>query len=140
MKKFLTVFLLFPFLLFAEDIAVVKMVEGHPIVRRGNDTISVKVGDVLQEKDILITDSGSKIGAIFDDGSTITLGESSFLNIEAYKFSPIEEKYKFSLNLDKGQILFESGKIGDLAPESFELKIPDGAIGIRGTKFLVKLN
>ena len=139
MKKIIIIFLLFSTLSFADDIAIVKVVEGTPIIKRENETINVKLGDILKTKDTLITNSNSKVGIIFNDGSSLTLGESSFLNIEQYNFKPIEDEYKFTLNLEKGKLMFESGKIGDLSPESFELKIPDGAIGIRGTKFLVEI-
>ena len=35
--------------------------------------------------------------------------------------------------------MFESGKVSEISPESFEFKIPDGIIGIRGTKFIIEL-
>jgi hypothetical protein len=31
----------------------------------------------------------------------------------------------------------ETGKIGKLAPQNFAFQIPQGTIGIRGTKFIV---
>lgn len=139
MKKITIVFLIFSTFLFANSVAIIKMTKGSPVVKRGDETIMIKVGDKIQNNDILITDANSKIGAMFDDGSAITLGESSFLNVEEFKFKPIEEEFKFKLNLDKGKVIFESGKIGELSPESFEFRIPDGIIGIRGTKFLIEL-
>lgn len=139
MKKiFFTFFVLVNFL-FAESIAIVKTAKGNPIAKRDEKTLNLKIGDVLFNNDILITDASSKVGVIFDDGSSLTLGESSFLNIEEFNFKPIEEIYKFSLRLDKGKAMFESGKIGEISPDNFEFKIPDGIIGIRGTKFIIEL-
>jgi len=42
------------------------------------------------------------------------------------------------VTLPKGTIVFESGKIGKLAPEKVTIKVPQGIIGIRGTKFIVE--
>lgn len=93
MKK---IFLLVIFLstaVFAESIAIVKMTEGNPVVQRDGKNLNLSVGDNLNDKDILITDKSSKVGVIFNDGSTLTLSEGSFLNIEEFTYKPIEEKY-----------------------------------------------
>ncbi|CZE46172.1 FecR family protein [Campylobacter geochelonis] len=141
MKKIFSILLLMATFAFsADDIAIIKMIEGSPQAKRGEKVISLNIGDKLKNNDIIITNSSSKIGVIFNDGSSLTIGESSFLNIEKFEFKPIEDIYKFSLKLDKGKALFQSGKIGELSPDNFSLKVPDGIIGIRGTKFLVKLN
>ncbi|QKF65411.1 FecR domain-containing protein [Campylobacter corcagiensis] len=124
---------------FAGDIAIVKMTKGSPVVQRDGKNLNLSVGDKLNNKDILITDKNSKVGVIFNDGSTLTLSEGSFLNIEEFTYEPIEEKYKFTLKLDRGETLFESGKMGEVSPENFEFKIPTGTIGIRGTKFIINL-
>ncbi len=139
LKKIFFIFFIFANFLFAQGIAIVKMAKGNPVVKRDDKIINLKVGDELLNNDILITDANSKVGVIFDDGSSLTLGESSYLNIEEFKFKPIEEIYKFSLKLDKGKAMFESGKVSEISPESFEFKIPDGIIGIRGTKFIIEL-
>lgn len=124
---------------FADEVGFVKESVGDVKVKRSDDYIVVKAKDRLQVGDILITGKSSRVGVIFDDGSTISLDESSYLEIENFVFKPIEEIYKFNLQLDKGSALFESGKIGKISPESFEFKIPEGVIGVRGTKFLVKV-
>lgn len=124
---------------FADEVGFVKESVGDVKVKRSDDYIAVKAKDRLQVGDILITGKSSRVGVIFDDGSTISLDESSYLEIENFVFKPIEEIYKFNLQLNKGSALFESGKIGKISPESFEFKIPEGVIGVRGTKFLVKV-
>lgn len=139
MRKIILLLFCFVLPIFAEDIAIVKMAQGSPIVQRDGKNINLNVGDKLNNKDILITDNSSKVGIIFNDGSTLTLSEGSFLNIEEFTYKPIEEKYKFTLKLDKGESLFESGKLGEVSPENFEFKIPNGTIGVRGTKFIVNL-
>jgi hypothetical protein len=123
----------------AEEIAIVKQVQGQVSVKRSGEIHAVAQSDKLQAGDILITGAASSVGAIFHDGSVLTLEEKSFLRIDAFLFKPIENKFKFNLYLEKGSALFETGKIGNLAPEDFSFEVPEGTIGIRGTKFLVEV-
>ena len=123
----------------AEDIAIIKHVQGSVSIKRAGQLLPAQLSDNLEAGDILITAKDSRIGVIFHDGSVLTLEQNSLLRITAFEFKPIENKFKFNLNLSKGATLFESGKIGTLAPDKFSLDVPGGSIGIRGTKFLVEV-
>jgi len=123
----------------ANDIAIIKNMQGSVKIKRFDQILTAQQGDNLQAGDILITDKNSQVGVIFHDGSVLSLKESSFLRIKEFEFIPIENKFKFKLKLKKGTALFESGKIGTLSPENFSLEVPEGTIGIRGTKFLVEV-
>lgn len=122
-----------------EGIAIVKNTSGEVSVKRSDMIISVKQRDRLYAQDILMTGAQSQVGVIFHDGSVLSLGEKSNIVIEEFIFQPIEKKFQFDLEMDKDTAIFESGKIGTLSPESFRFKIPEGTIGIRGTKFLVQV-
>lgn len=121
------------------DIAIVKKVQGDVTVKRNSEILSVQQSDRLHEGDILITGADSRVGIIFDDGSVLSLEEKSFIRIKAFVFKPLEKSFSFNLSLKKGVALFESGKIGEIAPEEFRFEIPQGTVGIRGTKFLVEV-
>lgn len=122
-----------------ENIAIIKDLQGSVKIKRGAKVILAQKSDNLHIGETLITSANSRIGVIFKDGSVLSLGEKSSLKITVFEFVPISKKFDFKLKLDKGTVLFESGKIGKLAPEKFELQVPDGTIGIRGTKFLVEV-
>ncbi len=143
MKQWITM-LLVTFLLttasFASNgIAIVKQVQGDVTVKHDGEVSRINQGDELNEGDTLITGKDSHVGVIFHDGSILSLKENSFLKVKNFVFQPIEQKFNFKLSLKKGTALFESGKIGTLAPENFSLEVPAGTIGIRGTKFLVEV-
>jgi hypothetical protein len=123
----------------AADIAIVKTVQGVVTIKRGETLVSAQPSATLQQGDLLITDNDSHVGVIFQDGSILTLQENSFLQIRNFLFEPLEQNFNFKLKLKRGTALFESGKIGTLAPEKFQFEIPEGTIGIRGTKFLVEV-
>jgi hypothetical protein len=123
----------------AGDIAIIKNVQGLVKVKRSDQILKAQQSDNLQTGDILITGKDSQVGVIFHDGSVLSLEGNSFLRIKEFEFIPIENKFKFDLKLKKGTALFESGKIGTLSPENFSFEVPEGSIGIRGTKFLVEV-
>lgn len=124
-------------MLAAENIAIVKFAKGSVKIKRQENIIQANVGYQLQVKDIVVTEKDSSAGIIFDDGSSLTLGENSYIAIEEFVFKPLEQEFDFNLYIEKGKTVFKSGKIGKLAPDNFQMRIPRGIIGIRGTKFLV---
>ncbi len=136
MKYLLTLLLLIT-TIYAEDIAIVKELSGDVSAKTLHSTHQLKLGEHLSEDMILITKQNSTLTIIFNDNSTLILGENSLLNLKKFIFKPMSQEYEFKLFLQKGSLSFESGKIGELSPESFELKVPEGVVAIRGTKFLV---
>ncbi len=130
--------LLFSFL-FSDDIAIVKNTKGDVFAKRAESMHRLLVGDKLQERDILITKSLSSIGVLFNDGASLALGENSILSVNRYIFKPTKNQFQFDMNMRKGLATFESGKIGKLSPESVKFRVPEGIIGIRGTKFFVEV-
>lgn len=125
-------------LLFA-NVGIIKKVTGAVEIKRQGKVIIAKVGSKLENSDVIITKSKSSVGIIFDDGSRLSLSEKAIFRINTFIVNPSKKKYKVDLELKKGKAMFSSGKIGKLAPKSFKFKIPEGAIGIRGTKFVVEV-
>jgi hypothetical protein len=125
--------------IYASDIAIVKKTQGEVYAIRDSAMVKLKVGDKLQVGDTIITKEKSGIGVIFHDGSILSLGDNSIMAIEDYLFNPAQHEFKFNVDFKKGFASFESGKIGDLSPESVEFKVPEGIVGIRGTKFYVEV-
>ena len=121
------------------SVAMVKTLTGKAEVKRGKKTISLKVGSTLENGDILKSKSKSAIGIIFDDGSRVSLGEKAIFVINKFKVKPSKKEYDVDLDLKKGKAVFSSGKIGKLSPKSVKFRIPEGIIGIRGTKFAVEV-
>ena len=130
---------LFSSFLLAENIAIVKNVTGKVYAKRAKVEVELNIGNQPQKGDILITQKDSSVGVIFHDGTLLSLGENSVLSIDKYLFKPSKNQFAFDLNMKKGLATFESGKIGKLAPKTVHFIVPEGTIGIRGTKFYVEV-
>jgi len=135
----ITVILLIMSSYLLSSIAIVKKTTGKVLVKRNKMEISIQAGSGLMVGDIVMTKSKSSAGIIFDDGSRLSLGEKAIVVIREFKVKPSIKEYDVDLDLKKGKAVFSSGKIGKLAPEALKFRIPEGIIGIRGTRFAVEV-
>jgi hypothetical protein len=120
-------------------IAVVENVNGTATVVRQGRTISAKIGLDIYQYDTLRTGSDGSIGVIFNDDTSLSLGPGSMLVIDEFVFAPREGKYSIALRMVKGTVAYFSGLISKLAPESAHIETPTSSIGIRGTKFVARV-
>jgi hypothetical protein len=125
-------------LLFA-SVGIVKNTTGKVDVKRDKKVIVIEAGFTLENGDIIMTKSKSSIGITFDDGTLLSLGEKAIFVINKFKVKPEKKEFDVDLYLKKGKAVFSSGRVGKLAPKSVKFRIPEGIIGIRGTKFAVEV-
>jgi hypothetical protein len=109
--------------------------------------VPVKNGDMLNEKDIILTGKGASIVLVFSNGSSVKLGADTRLAIDEFKMDPLGEdinmstltaepsKSKTTLNLAYGEMVGDVKKLN--ASSSYSIKTPVGAAGIRGTIFRI---
>jgi hypothetical protein len=121
-------------------VAVVKSVEGEVTIVRQDERIAATPGMLLYTADKVISGSGASGGITFIDGTLLSVGPSTELDIQNYQFEPSEKQYDFSLYMKKGQAVYSSGRLGKLAPESVKVKTPRATLGVRGTRFIVAVN
>jgi hypothetical protein len=138
MKYFYLVFLLIASLQ-ASEIAIAKDVKGEVSAKSADVSTKVVDGSSLTQSMTIYTKSDSSTTLMFKDNSKVVLGSNAILNLKKYAFQPTQNEYAFEMFLETGSLAFESGKIGELSPEDFVLKTPDGTVAIRGTKFFIKV-
>ena len=138
MGKTILLIMIFSNLLLA-SVGMVKNITGTVEVKRAKKIIVLKRGTSLNNGDIILTKSKSSIGIIFDDGSRLSLGAKAILVINKFIVRPSKKEYEVDLDLKKGKAVFSSEKVGKLAPKSVKFRIPEGIIGIRGTRFAVEV-
>lgn len=143
MTAVFVIILSFAGLAFAKDehVAIFKNVTGDIKIIRGTaDTIIPTPGTRLLKSDTIISGPASSGGIVFKDGTLLTMGASTEIKISDYVFEPEDAKYAFSIYLKKGSAIYSSGKIGKLSPESVSVNTPKATVGVRGTRFIVKVD
>ena len=120
-------------------IATVQKVSGVAAIVRQGQAMSATVGLEIWENDTLRTGPDGSIGVIFSDDTLLSLGPESTLFIDKFLFAPREGKYSIVLRMIKGTAAYLSGLICKLSPDSAHFETPRASIGIRGTKFVVRV-
>ncbi len=123
----------------ADDaIGMVKNVDGRIDIVRGDRIIAAAPGSTLQTADRLQSGPNASAGVVFNDGTLLTLGPSSQIEMRDYAFEPKASKYAFSAYLAKGTAIYSSGTIGKIAPQSVTVATPQATVGVRGTRFVIE--
>ncbi|MBP1698168.1 MAG: putative exported protein [Deltaproteobacteria bacterium] len=120
-------------------IATVQKVSGMATVLRQGQTLSVKIDLEIYQNDTLRTGPDGSLGVIFRDDTLLSMGPNSVLVIDEFVFAPKQGKFSIVIRMLKGTAAYLSGLISKLAPESAHFKTPTASIGIRGTKFVARV-
>jgi len=133
--------LLYPIIVNASAAPVgnVKTLKGEASIIRNGSAVEAKAGADLFQNDSLKTGADGSMSVVFIDDTLISVGPNSELAINEFHFSPADGKMSFVARLLKGTSAYVSGIIGKLSPQSVRFETPVANIGIRGTKFAVKL-
>jgi hypothetical protein len=115
-----------------------RSVSGAVTVERAGSLIRPAPGDPLHVGDILRTGPDGKAGVSFQDGSRIAVGPDSELTVQSYRFVPLEKDYDFDVYMQRGEAAYSSGRLAKLAPEAVRFRTPQAAVGVRGTRFLIR--
>jgi hypothetical protein len=138
LKSLIMIVSLALFVFGSEPVAFIKSIQGSATVKRDSGVHPVKAGEQLFNGDKIETAKSANMGISFNDGTAIAVGPESLFVIEDYLFRPSEKTFHFDVSLPKGKAVVETGKIGKLAPEKVRIKVPQGIIGVRGTKFIIE--
>lgn len=117
----------------------VKTARSPAWIVRGKERVPAKAGDRLFSGDTLKTGSEGAMGVILRDNTLFSMGPNSELVLNEFVFEPRESNFALVANMVKGTFSFLSGLIGKLAPDSAKILTPVGTVGIRGTRFYVKV-
>jgi len=122
-----------------ETIGMVRTVSGAATVTRGERTLTAVPGLKLLVGDTLGTGPDGSVGIILRDDSSLSIGPDSRLVLRTFLFSPSEGKFGLVARITRGTMAYLSGLIGKLASEKARFETPTATIGIRGTRFAVKV-
>jgi hypothetical protein len=131
---------------FSEDMmrtATVAQISGTVMIKEPGlrPWTKAKVGDVLSEGSFLKTGMGSKAVVGVDDGKTATvdINEKSLISFATLAKDSNSGMKKTLLELSVGQVIIKAQRL-DTPDSKFEVKTPTSVVGVRGTKFSVKVD
>lgn len=122
------------------SIGSVKLSSGSAVVLRGQQVLPAQPGLQLEAQDILRTGGDGTLGVILRDDTRISLGPGSEVVLAELLFAPAEGQLSLVVRMVRGIVQFVSGEISKLAPERVKFETPVGVVGVRGTRFLVKID
>jgi hypothetical protein len=123
----------------AEDaIGQVKTKMGEVKVLRHGATLPLAIGDHVFQSDTVSTAKGASVGITFVDNSMMSLGPSSQLALDQFRFDTTTHAGVFNTSLTKGTLAVKSGQIVQQTPEAMHIKTPAALLGVRGTEFVVR--
>ena len=120
-------------------IGTLQRVSGTATVVRQDQILPAKAGLEIQANDTLRTGSDGSIGVVFQDDTFLSLGPGSVLVIDEFVYAPRQGKLSLAFRMMKGTAVYLSGLIAKLAPDSVHFVTPSASVGVRGTKFAVKV-
>ena len=117
----------------------IKSLTGTSTIQHNGATRNAALGGPVFQFDVLETDSEGSLGIVFVDESSLSLGPDTSLTVDEYVFAPETKGGSFVSRVTRGTLLYVSGLIAKISPESVAVETPVGTIGIRGTRFMVKI-
>lgn len=143
MKRLVFIIALFfiPVFLFAQEPAgIIKKTTGSVFIINSEQSTPAKDGSIIFTNDTIKTGSDGSIGIIFQDDTLLSLGPNSKITVDKFVFDPNNKKYSFITKMSKGTAVFVNGNIGRLSPKSVKFETPLASLGLRGTKFAIKVD
>jgi hypothetical protein len=125
---------------YANDVGQIKTARGEVRVERDGKSIAAAPGMQLRASDTLVTGADGALGVTFLDDTMISVGPSTVLEIERYRFNTTTHEGQFDASLKKGSLAVVSGKMVKQTPGSLRVRTPSSVMGVRGTEFLVRVD
>ncbi len=124
----------------AADVGRVLLAAGDTIAVRGNQSITLAFGAVVQDRDVIRTGAASNLQVRFVDESIVSLREMSELRIDEFRFAGTEDGSERALfSLLKGGLRVITGLVGRFNNKNYRMSTPTATIGIRGTDYAARL-
>jgi hypothetical protein len=124
----------------SESIGFVSKISGEVFLVSAQRTLQAVPNMKIGQGDTVKTGMAGSVGLIFDDNTVVSLGPDSEIAVESFLFNPVDNELSFVTKLIKGTFCFITGQIAKLAPKKVKFETPEATLGVRGTKFLVKID
>lgn len=125
----------------AEDLPIgyVKTLAGDAIIIGNAGQQSAVVGSPVHRGDRIRTLANGSLGLTLKDNTMMSFGPDTEISVDEYLYAPARNELRLSTRVVRGTMQFVSGIIAKLKPEAVTITTPTATIGVRGTRFLVKV-
>lgn len=124
----------------AETVAVIERISGSVTIDRDGKDITAGEGQAVEAQDVVATGSGGAVGMRFTDGALIALGPDTTFRIQEYHYDKAKDEGAFKGRLSRGTLSARSGRIAKRGQDRMLVETPSTILGVRGTRFMVKVD
>lgn len=121
-------------------VGAVKSAQGSAVVQRAGVSIPAREGLPVAETDVLLTGSDGRLAVILKDDTRLSLGPGSEVRVARFLYEPVQGNLSLVIRMARGVVVYVSGRIAKLAPDSVRFETPVAAVGIRGTRFAARVD
>ena len=115
-----------------------KQVQGPAWVGSADARRTPQPGDGLRESERLSTGPGGAATLVLKDGTTLTVGPDSTVDLSRFQFDATTQQGNFLLDLLQGSVRVVTGLLARVNPELYKVQTPTSVVGVRGTDFIVE--
>jgi hypothetical protein len=123
----------------AAEIGQIKNITGQVFLLRNNQQQPVKPGDIVEEADVISTGANGSFGVTLIDNTRISAGPNSRIELKQFRFNPTTQEGESLTQLHRGTLAIVSGQIAKRSPDAMKVQTPTTILGVRGTRFAVKV-
>ena len=123
----------------AAEIGQIKSTVGQVFLLRNNAQQPAKPGDLIEATDVIVTGANSSVGVTLIDSSRLSAGPNSRIEFKQFRFNPTTQEGESLTQLHRGTLAIVSGQIAKRSPDAMKVQTPTTILGVRGTKFAVKV-
>ena len=123
----------------AAEIGQIKNNAGQVFLLRNNNQQPAKPGDLIEQTDVIVTGSNGSVGVTLIDNSRLSAGPNTRVEFKQFRFNPTTQEGESLTQLHRGTLAIVSGQIAKRSPDAMKVQTPTTILGVRGTKFAVKV-
>ncbi len=118
----------------SESIGKVYNLAGGVIITRADGTeVAISKGTAIFQDDVIETAADGKLGIVFNDDTTFSLGGDGRMAIDTMIYDAAANTGESDIDVLAGTFSFVSGKIAKTGDDAMTVSTPVATIGIRGT-------
>lgn len=119
-------------------IGTLKQIEGEAWAGSQDQRRVLASGDGVSETDRLSTGKVGVATLTLKDGTVLTMGPNTVMDLSKFQFDATTQKGSFLLDLLQGSVRVVTGLLGKINPDLFKVQTPTSVVGVRGTDFIVE--